>query len=185
VRNVAAASNAALRQDVQTLQAETEKLQKELESVLVQFHDIQQEADLVEHEVVDEVCALREVLVWSHTLSMTTSACNTVHDWLFNAQLWHVQVRARMQALKEDLFEKVSMVLDSTVPTGESGLGQVLAGRWNGVLEKAARFWARAGSSGSSTRDDLQLPLQDLHRDIHESIDAEVCLLGVLVLMIA
>lgn len=52
---MAAASNAALHQDVKTLQSEAEKLQKELESVLVQFHEVQQEAELIEHEVVDEV----------------------------------------------------------------------------------------------------------------------------------
>ena len=55
VHNVAAASNAALQQDVQTLQEETAKLQPELEDVLEQFDGIQQEANEVETQVVDEV----------------------------------------------------------------------------------------------------------------------------------
>ena len=55
VRNVAAASNAALQQDVKTLQEETEKLTAELEDVLEQFDVVQQEANQVEGEVVDEV----------------------------------------------------------------------------------------------------------------------------------
>ena len=52
---MAAASNAALQQDVQTLQEETAKLQTELEDVLEQFDGIQQEANEVETQVVDEV----------------------------------------------------------------------------------------------------------------------------------
>ena len=55
VHNVAAASNAALQQDVKTLQEETEKLTAELEDVLQQFDVVQQEANQVEGEVVDEV----------------------------------------------------------------------------------------------------------------------------------
>ena len=55
MHNVAAASNAALQQDVQTLQEETAKLQTELEDVLEQFDGIQQEANEVETQVVDEV----------------------------------------------------------------------------------------------------------------------------------
>ena len=54
---MAAASNAALQQDVKTLQEETEKLQDELTDVLEQFDGVQQEADQVEGEVVDEVGA--------------------------------------------------------------------------------------------------------------------------------
>jgi len=56
VHNVAAASNAALQQDVKTLQEETEKLTAELEDSLAQFDVVQQEANQVEGEVVDEVC---------------------------------------------------------------------------------------------------------------------------------
>ena len=56
VHNVAAASNAALQQDVKTLQEETEKLTAELEDVLERFDVFQQEANQVEGEVVDEVC---------------------------------------------------------------------------------------------------------------------------------
>lgn len=55
VHNVAAASNAALQQDVKTLQEETEKLTAELEDVLEQFDGLQHEANQVEGEVVDEV----------------------------------------------------------------------------------------------------------------------------------
>lgn len=57
VHNVAAASNAALQQDVKTLQEDTEKLQDELTDVLEQFDGVQQEADQVKGEVVDEVGA--------------------------------------------------------------------------------------------------------------------------------
>lgn len=52
---MAAASNAALQQDVKSLQEETGKLQAELEDVLNQFDGMQQEANQVEIEVVDEV----------------------------------------------------------------------------------------------------------------------------------
>jgi hypothetical protein len=43
---------------------------------------------------------------------------------------------------------------------------------------RAARFWARAGGpgGGAATREDLALPLRDLHQDIHATIEAEVCL---------
>ena len=58
VHNVAAASNAALQQDVKTLKEETEKLQDELSDVLEQFDGVQQEANQIEGEVVDEVGAL-------------------------------------------------------------------------------------------------------------------------------
>ena len=57
VRNVAAASDAALRQDCAALAAEAGKLARELEEVLGQFDEVQAEADAVEHEVVDEVRA--------------------------------------------------------------------------------------------------------------------------------
>lgn len=80
-----------------------------------------------------------------------------------------------MQMLKEDLFEKVRIVLDNNPSATQPILKHALAGRWEEVLQKAARFWARAGSEGSSKRDDLQAPLQDLHLDIHQTIDAEVC----------
>ena len=54
---MAAASNAALQQDVKTLKEETEKLQGELSDVLEQFDGVQQEANQIEGEVVDEVGA--------------------------------------------------------------------------------------------------------------------------------
>ena len=64
VRNVAAASNAALQQDVKTLQEETEKLTAELEDVLEQFDVVQQEANQVEGEVVDEVRRPLQGILW-------------------------------------------------------------------------------------------------------------------------
>lgn len=40
---------------------------------------------------------------------------------------------------------------------------------------RAKRFWEKAGSAGGSAlREDLVQPLQDLHHDIHATIDAEV-----------
>ncbi len=87
-----------------------------------------------------------------------------------------VQVRGKMQALKEDLFEKVKIVLDSTPSSGaRPALRDALAGRWHAAFDKAARFWARAAAQGSAARDELTLPLHDLHNDIHATIDAEVC----------
>ncbi|CAL8468472.1 g8012 [Coccomyxa elongata] len=85
------------------------------------------------------------------------------------------EVRGKMQALKEDLFEKVKIVLDSTPSSGaRPALRDALAGRWHAAFDEAARFWARAAAQGSAARDELTLPLHDLHNDIHATIDAEV-----------
>ena len=92
-----------------------------------------------------------------------------------------MQVRERMQHLKEDLFEKVSAVLESPseAPNGQAALRAALAGRWQAALDKAARFWERHGTGSSAQRADLQAPLQDLHQYIHSTIDAEVSALDV------
>ena len=99
----------------------------------------------------------------------------TLHTLTTDASLL-VQVRERMQHLKEDLFEKVSAVLESPseAPNGQAALRAALAGRWQAALDKAACFWERHGSGSSSQRADLQAPLQDLHQYIHSTIDAEV-----------
>ncbi|KAL3150332.1 hypothetical protein ABBQ32_000177 [Trebouxia sp. C0010 RCD-2024] len=55
IKNVAAASNAALQHDVAFLQRETLELQSKLERSLQSFDTIQQEAQAVEGEVIDEV----------------------------------------------------------------------------------------------------------------------------------
>lgn len=52
---MAATSNAALQLDVSALQAETEQMQSELASTLTSFDKVQQDAQAVEGEVVDEV----------------------------------------------------------------------------------------------------------------------------------
>lgn len=81
-----------------------------------------------------------------------------------------------MQHLKEDLFEKVSAVLESPDkrPNGQAALRAALTGRWQAALDKGARFWARHRDSSSAGQAELQAPLQDLHKDIHATIDAEV-----------
>ena len=86
------------------------------------------------------------------------------------------QVRGRMQHLKEDLFEKVSAVLDcpNNSPNGQAALRAALAGRWKAALDKTARFWARQRDGSGAARDELQGRLRDLHQDIHATIDAEV-----------
>lgn len=55
IKNVASASNAALQHDVAFLQRETQELQSKLERNLQSFDTVQQEAQAVEGEVVDEV----------------------------------------------------------------------------------------------------------------------------------
>lgn len=55
IKNVAAASNAALQHDMAALQQETEEMQCKLEQSLQSFDMVQQEAQAVEGEVVDEV----------------------------------------------------------------------------------------------------------------------------------
>ena len=59
IKNVAAASNAALQHDVAFLQRETQELQSKLERSLQGFDTVQQEAQAVEGEVVDEVSVLQ------------------------------------------------------------------------------------------------------------------------------
>lgn len=86
------------------------------------------------------------------------------------------QVSGRMQHLKEDLFEKVSAVLESpnNGPNGQAALRAALAGRWQAALDKAARFWARHRDSSNAERAEMEAPLQELHEYIHATIDAEV-----------
>ena len=55
IKNVAAASNAALQHDVAFLQKETQELQTKLKESLQSFDTVQQDAQAVEGEVVDEV----------------------------------------------------------------------------------------------------------------------------------
>ena len=55
VQNVACTYEAALRQGVEELQAEAGKLRAELEDTLAKFDVVQQQAEEVEAEVVDEV----------------------------------------------------------------------------------------------------------------------------------
>lgn len=55
MRNVSAASNAALQHDVTALQQESEQLQARLAATLASFDQVQQDAQAVEGEVVDEV----------------------------------------------------------------------------------------------------------------------------------
>lgn len=64
IKNVAAASNAALQHDVAFLQKETQELQTKLEENLQSFDTVQQDAQAVEGEVVDEVtpCASSTLL---------------------------------------------------------------------------------------------------------------------------
>ena len=52
---MAAASNAALQRDVNSLQSETQEMQDRLQRNLQSFDTVQQEAQAVEGEVVDEV----------------------------------------------------------------------------------------------------------------------------------
>jgi hypothetical protein len=71
IKNVAAASNAALQHDVASLKRETEEMQSKLERSLQSFDTVQQEAQAVEGEVVDEVCLLTlclfsQTCIWQH-----------------------------------------------------------------------------------------------------------------------
>jgi hypothetical protein len=81
-----------------------------------------------------------------------------------------------MQHLKEDLFEKVSAVLEgaSYHPNRQAALRAALAGRWQAALDKAARFWAQHCGSSNAARAEMEMPLQELHEYIHATIDAEV-----------
>ena len=55
IQNVSCTYEAALKRDVEDLQAEAGKLQAELEDTLAKFDGVQQQAEEVEAEVVDEV----------------------------------------------------------------------------------------------------------------------------------
>ena len=74
IKNVAAASNAALQHDVAFLQKETQELQTKLEKSLQSFDTVQQEAQAVEGEVVDEVQLFSSFFVllefWWHCCSL-------------------------------------------------------------------------------------------------------------------
>ena len=67
IKNAAAASNAALQHDVAALQRETQEMQSKLEQTVQSFDTVQQEAQAVEGEVVDEV---RLLLSCKHLLCM-------------------------------------------------------------------------------------------------------------------
>lgn len=71
IKNVAAASNAALQHDVASLKRETAEMQSKLERSLQSFDTVQQQAQAVEGEVVDEVCLLTcgllsHMCTWQH-----------------------------------------------------------------------------------------------------------------------
>lgn len=55
IQNVSCTYEAALKRDVEELQAEAGKLQAELEDTLAKFDGVRQQAEEVEAEVVDEV----------------------------------------------------------------------------------------------------------------------------------
>ena len=55
IKNVTAASSAALQHDVASLQQETQEMQNKVERSLQSFETVQHEAQAVEGEVVDEV----------------------------------------------------------------------------------------------------------------------------------
>ncbi len=74
IKNVAAASNAALQHDVASLKRETEEMQSKLERSLQSFDTVQQEAQAVEGEVVDEVCLLTPSSVLTNL--PLTALCN-------------------------------------------------------------------------------------------------------------
>ena len=81
IKNVAAASNAALQHDVASLKRETEEMQSKLERSLQSFDTVQQEAQAVEGEVVDEVCRLTLCLfshmcTWQHFTSVSVARGN-------------------------------------------------------------------------------------------------------------
>ena len=62
IKNVAAASNAALQHDVASLQKETREMQSRLERSLESFDNVHKEAQAVEGEVVDEVSLMGSVV---------------------------------------------------------------------------------------------------------------------------
>lgn len=80
-----------------------------------------------------------------------------------------VQVRARMQTLKERLFDHVTEVLECDrepqLPAASKG--------WRNTWEKAVRFLKRENESPTDSQ--LQERLQELHEDIHSQISTEVC----------
>ncbi len=76
IKNVAAASNTALQHDAASLQKETEELQSKLERSLQSFDTVQQEAQAVEGEVVDEVSLYSQAAVTAHGLSCIVDMAN-------------------------------------------------------------------------------------------------------------
>ena len=90
IKNVAAASNAALQRDVAFLQKETQELQSKLEKSLQSFDTVQQEAQAVEGEVVDEVRLFSSTFV-SSVSDCILALCMSLEllpllwkfDWLF------------------------------------------------------------------------------------------------------
>lgn len=90
IKNVAAASNAALQHDVASLKRETEEMQSKLESSLQSFDTVQQEAQAVEGEVVDEVQQrmqrLKERLFHEVTSVLEPSRLHPPGRW---QEAWH------------------------------------------------------------------------------------------------
>ena len=106
IKNVAAASNAALQHDVASLKRETEEMQSKLERSLQSFDTVQQEAQAVEGEVVDEVCLLTLCLfslmsTWQHFTSVSV-VCGSKASCIYSfcaplvcaalSKLWRVQL---------------------------------------------------------------------------------------------
>ena len=75
IKNVAAASNAALQRDVASLQTETQEMQDRLQRNLQSFDLVQQGAQAVEGEVVDEA-------------RLFTSALGKLHVWNADGVCW-------------------------------------------------------------------------------------------------
>ena len=72
---MAAAGNAALQHDVSALQAETEQMQSRLASTLASFDRVQQDAQAVEGEVVDEV-QVHSAIIQQHVKRCNAHSCS-------------------------------------------------------------------------------------------------------------
>ncbi|DBA78877.1 hypothetical protein WJX77_008617 [Trebouxia sp. C0004] len=94
IKNVAAASNVALQHDVASLKRETEEMQSKLERSLQSFETVQQEAQSVEGEVVDEVQQrmqhLKERLFCEVTSVLEPSRAHPPGRW---QEAWHRAAR--------------------------------------------------------------------------------------------
>ncbi|DBA79311.1 TPA: hypothetical protein ACH3X2_007790 [Trebouxia sp. C0005] len=90
IKNVAAASNAALQHDVASLKRETAEMQSKLERSLQSFDTVQQQAQAVEGEVVDEVQQrmqrLKEKLFHEVTSVVEPSRLHPSGRW---QEAWH------------------------------------------------------------------------------------------------